>query len=335
MKRLLFAFGLFLLSFSAQAATCSVTAPLAKDATASPQTFNVPYVDDGSGSGGCQPKIFVNGQAVTSTVATWTSATAANTNVDITNSGNYPNVLVTLDYGTTSAGAVTLRGKKPNGSYENVPAAQVLNKSTCASLTNAYSLLTGGQTGASAQDFLVLTNGYQTINVDLTSQATGLSGNLVVTATLVPSNAVLNCLPNPLTGPLPNFASPPAIIPTAGTTGAATISSAIAPATPAGVNLKASAGTVYSLQATTIQSTPVYVKLYNSASAPTCGSGTPVARFMVPAASTAANGAGTNIQFPVGAAFGTGIGYCVTGALADNDTTAITASNTLVNIEWQ
>ena len=76
------------------------------------------------------------------------------------------------------------------------------------------------------------------------------------------------------------------------------------------------------------------MKFYNSGSAPTCGSGTPVARFMVPAASTAANGAGTNIQFPVGVAFGTGIGYCVTGALPDADTTAITVNNTLVNIEW-
>ncbi len=121
----------------------------------------------------------------------------------------------------------------------------------------------------------------------------------------------------------------------AGATGGGTISSAIAPATPAGVNLKASAGTVFKVFATTIQATPVYVKLYNASSAPTCGSGTPVARFMVPVASTAANGAGTNIDIgDIGAAFGTGIGYCVTGALADNDTTAITTNNTLVNIVW-
>ncbi len=117
-------------------------------------------------------------------------------------------------------------------------------------------------------------------------------------------------------------------------TGGATISSAIAPATPAGVNLKNGAGTVYTVNVTTVQATPVYVKLYNSGSAPTCGSGTPVARFMVPSNATAADGAGTNISFPVGLAFGSGIGYCVTGALADNDTTAITATNTLVNISW-
>ncbi len=120
----------------------------------------------------------------------------------------------------------------------------------------------------------------------------------------------------------------------ASTSGGATPSSAIAPATPAGVNLKASAGQVYSIQATTIQATPVFLKLYNSATAPTCGSGTPVMRIMVPAAATAANGAGTNVSIPVGAAFSAGIGYCVTGSLADNDTTAITAANTLINIEW-
>lgn len=120
------------------------------------------------------------------------------------------------------------------------------------------------------------------------------------------------------------------------TSGGATPHSAIAPATPAGVNLKAAAGTLYGIQATTVQATPVYVKLYNSASAPTCGAGTPVARFMIPAAATAANGGGTNIPIPrVGVEFTLGIGYCVTGALADNDTTAITAANTLVNIQWK
>lgn len=121
----------------------------------------------------------------------------------------------------------------------------------------------------------------------------------------------------------------------AGATGGGTLSGAIAPATPAGVNLKASAGSVFRVFATTIQSTPVFIKFYNASSAPTCGSGTPVGRFMVPVAATAANGAGTNIDIgDMGAAFPTGIGYCVTGALADNDTTAITAANTLVNIVW-
>lgn len=159
--------------------------------------------------------------------------------------------------------------------------------------------------------------------------ANQLQGNAVLSATngafanILQGNAVLS-VSNP------SFARS-----VAGATGGGTISSAIAPATPAGANLKASAGTVLKVFATTIQTTPVYIKLYNASSAPTCGSGTPIARFMVPVAATAANGAGTNIDVgDIGAAFGAGIGYCVTGALADNDTTAITANNTLVNIVW-
>lgn len=124
-------------------------------------------------------------------------------------------------------------------------------------------------------------------------------------------------------------------IPRAGTTGAATPSSAIAPATPAGVNLKASAGTLYVALGTTVQATPVYLKIYDSASAPTCGSGTPVLRIMIPAANTPANGAGTNPPLgPVGIKLTSGIGYCVTGALADSDVSPITANNTLVNFGW-
>lgn len=159
--------------------------------------------------------------------------------------------------------------------------------------------------------------------------ATAFNTNSYTTGQTNPANCDLN-------GGL--YVHPPAnqtVRTTAGATGGGTLSSAIAPATPAGVNLKASAGSVFRIFATTIQATPVYIKFYNASSAPTCGSGTPIGRFMVPVAATAANGAGTNIDIgDIGVAFGTGIGYCVTGALADNDTTAITANNTLVNIVW-
>lgn len=173
-----------------------------------------------------------------------------------------------------------------------------------------------------------------------------LQGNAVLSATnglfnnLLQGNAVLSAtnglFANVLQGNAVLSVSNPSFSRSvAGATGGGTLTSAIAPATPAGVNLKASAGGVFRVFATTVQSTPVYIKFYNASSAPTCGSGTPVGRFMVPAAATAANGAGTNIDIgDMGAAFGTGIGYCVTGALADNDTTAITANNTLVNIVW-
>ena len=103
-----------------------------------------------------------------------------------------------------------------------------------------------------------------------------------------------------------------------------------------GISIKGTAGSVYSLQLGGIGAVPVYVKLYDSATAPTCGSGTPVARFILPSASTAANGAGSNIEFGVGGrAFVNGIGLCVTAGIADADTTAPAASTYLVNMGYK
>lgn len=76
-----------------------------------------------------------------------------------------------------------------------------------------------------------------------------------------------------------------------------------------------------------------YLKLYDTGSAPTCGSGTPVARYMIPGASS--GGAGSNISIALGAAFSSGIGFCLTGGIADADTTAVAASAYLINITYR
>lgn len=100
------------------------------------------------------------------------------------------------------------------------------------------------------------------------------------------------------------------------------------------VVVKASAGTLFGVQVYGIGSAPAYLKIYNATSA-TCGSGTPVKRLMIPAASTAANGAGSNITFGPGLAMGTGITYCVTTGITDADTTAPAASTFLVNLDYE
>lgn len=57
--------------------------------------------------------------------------------------------------------------------------------------------------------------------------------------------------------------------------------------------------------------------------------------YNITACGTAANGAGSNISFGTqGVAFGTGITYCVTTGIADNDTTAPAATTFLVNLDW-
>lgn len=118
------------------------------------------------------------------------------------------------------------------------------------------------------------------------------------------------------------------------TGGASTNGNIVANNTTA-VVIKASAGTLYGAQLYGIGSAPAYLKIYNAVSA-TCGTGTPVKRLMIPAASTAANGAGSNTSFgDIGVAFGTGITYCVTTGIGDADTTAPAASTYLVNLDWK
>jgi len=74
------------------------------------------------------------------------------------------------------------------------------------------------------------------------------------------------------------------------------------------------------------------VKLYNTAGAPTVGTDTPVMVIRVPG-NTA--GAGIVIPFPHGVAFATGIGIGVTTGVADNDTTAPTANEVIVNLMYK
>lgn len=100
------------------------------------------------------------------------------------------------------------------------------------------------------------------------------------------------------------------------------------------VVVNAAATTLYGVQLGGIGSAPAYLKLYNATSA-TCGSGTPVKRLIIPAAATAANGAGSNVSFPGGLRFSTGLTYCVTTGIGDADTTAPAANTFLVNLDWR
>jgi hypothetical protein len=86
------------------------------------------------------------------------------------------------------------------------------------------------------------------------------------------------------------------------------------------LNVKASAGTFCGGIAINTTATLAYVRFYNLSTTPTCSSSTGwVASIPVPASTT---GAGTPLSFgEAGAAFGTGIGWCITGGGANNDNT--------------
>jgi len=86
--------------------------------------------------------------------------------------------------------------------------------------------------------------------------------------------------------------------------------------------VKASAGRVYKIQGYNAAAAVRYLKLYNKATAPSVGTDTPVITLALqPSAAFALDFA--NIGFY----FATGIGFGLTVASADNDTTALTAGD--------
>jgi hypothetical protein len=95
------------------------------------------------------------------------------------------------------------------------------------------------------------------------------------------------------------------------------------------VNVKASAGQVGGWIVSNTNASPRYLKLYNKASAPVLASDTPVMTILLPGNTSGATG---NREFIQGIEFTTGIAFAITGALADNDTTAIAAGEVILNL---
>lgn len=93
-------------------------------------------------------------------------------------------------------------------------------------------------------------------------------------------------------------------------------------------NIKSSAGQLIGWSFSNINASPAYVKVYNSASAPTAGSGTPVLRLIIPGSST---GAGSNIFGDLGLAFSSGIGFTIVTGATDAASTGVAANEVLVN----
>ena len=99
-------------------------------------------------------------------------------------------------------------------------------------------------------------------------------------------------------------------------------------------NAKTSAGQLYGIQAFSTDETPVYVRVYNKASAPGT-SDTPVWEGLIPG-SSGGIGSGFLKEWINGLdKFGAGIGYRVVTGAADTDDTAATANEVIVNFEYK
>jgi hypothetical protein len=114
----------------------------------------------------------------------------------------------------------------------------------------------------------------------------------------------------------------------AATGSVATYSRVMAAASTNATSLKASAGGISAIDMFNVATYPVYLKLYNKASAPTVGTDTPVWTIPIPA-----NG-GFSRDFVQGEYFSTGIAYAITKLQGDSDATAVAAGDAMGRIKW-
>lgn len=106
--------------------------------------------------------------------------------------------------------------------------------------------------------------------------------------------------------------------------------SLIAAGTTNATNVKPAPGELHGWAITNTAAYTVWLKFYDSATAPTAGSGTPVLRFGIPAGAAA--------NFPItenGALFLNGLGFTITKLQADNDTTVVVAGDLVVNLFYR
>ena len=113
------------------------------------------------------------------------------------------------------------------------------------------------------------------------------------------------------------------------TTGGLTPFTLISAATTNATSVKATAGTVYSIQASNTGAAVAFLKLFNLATAPTVGTSVAVKTLIIPA--------GGGIVVPIndiGLAFGTGISFSTTGLATTADTTVVALAQVVVNIDY-
>ncbi len=91
---------------------------------------------------------------------------------------------------------------------------------------------------------------------------------------------------------------------------------------------------VYQVDAFNNATTLAYLKLYNQATIPTCGTPTPQWRGMIPFGSSSSGG-GFSLPWVNGDSYSLGAWACVTTGIADNDTGAPAATTYIINVHYK
>lgn len=95
--------------------------------------------------------------------------------------------------------------------------------------------------------------------------------------------------------------------------------------------VKIGPGRIVSIMAVNQNAAVRYLKFYDTNRTPVAGSGVPVRRYAIPASAT---GLGFVLAPTVPMGFQAGLAFTITGGQADNDTTALTAGDVTLTMEY-
>jgi hypothetical protein len=155
-------------------------------------------------------------------------------------------------------------------------------------------------------------------------------GNTITVDGTVSANATLAAETTKVIGTV-NVSTGQTITDVPATSGGLSKFKLVSAATDNATNVKASAGQVYAITAFNLNAAPRYLKFHNTAGTPTAGSGV-TDTYLIPG-NTA--GAGLVINIDKGITFATGIGITIVTGITDASTSAVAASEIVVNIYYK
>ena len=244
--------------------------------------------------------------------------------------GNFAITAASLPLPTGAAQSTDLPGLGTAGSADsNVITVQGIASMTplLATVTNAGTFAVQASI-ASAQTLAAVTDITNTVTVDGTGTfAVQAACTINAGQTLAAVTDITNPVAVTNTGTFAVQSQPTPVA-----TGGLTIERLIGAATTNATSVKASAGQVYGAYVSNVNASPVFLKLYNKASAPTVGTDTPVMTLLIPGNASGVAGA---FEFSMGIAFATGIAFAITGLVADADTTAVAANEQVVHLFYK
>lgn len=244
-----------------------------------------------------------------------------------------------------TAGAANANVISVQGIASGVPLSVALSGSTnnINNISGTVSLPTGASTSANQTSQITQETAINTV-LGLQADAAWASGSGTVVAILKSVSTKLGAGINANGQQLMSASSPVVIasdqsalpVPKATATGGAAASDTLIQNSTPCILVKNTPATLYDAQLYTISASPVWVKIYDSATLPTAGAGTIVKTLLIPSASTAANGAGNNPVFgPAGFLLANGLAYCVVTGILNNSSTAPADNTFVVNLGYK